>query len=96
MELDFSLLKKQAEIFKAISHETRLAILHVLNKGESCVNDIVEALQIKERTGVSRHLNLLKQHGLIGCREEGLKRIYYLKAHCLLEAVNCTLNLACC
>ncbi len=91
--LDFQLLKSQAEIFKAMSHETRLAILHVLSDGEKCVNDIVDALGNKERTGVSRHLKTLIIHKLIDYREEGIKRFYFLKAHCLLDAVNCTLKL---
>ncbi len=91
--LDQKLLRAQAEIFKAISHETRLAILHVLSDGEKCVNDIVQALGNKERTGVSRHLKTLIIHKLIDYREEGIKRFYFLTAHCLLDAVKCAQRL---
>lgn len=91
--LDEALFKKQAEVFKAISHKTRLAIVHLLYEGEKSVNDIVEAIGNKERTGISKHLNILRTHSIIDYREEGTSRIYYLKARCLIQAVNCTLQI---
>lgn len=87
------LLFRQTQIFKALSHQTRLAILHILAGGEKCVNEMVELLEDKERTGVSKHLAILRKLEIIGQREEGLKRIYFLKAHCLLDAVSCTLQM---
>lgn len=91
--MDYKTLKKQAEIFKAISHETRLAILHILEKEDKCVNDIVAALNEKERTSVSKHLSVLKQNGIISVKEKGTKRFYHLDAQCLLSAVNCTIDM---
>ncbi|PKL15038.1 MAG: hypothetical protein CVV50_01385 [Spirochaetae bacterium HGW-Spirochaetae-6] len=53
----------------------------------------MELLGDKERTGVSKHLAILRKLEIIGQREEGQKRIYFLKAHCLLDAVSCTLQM---
>ena len=91
--MDYTVIKKQADIFKAISHETRLAILHLLNSGDQCVNDLVTQLNEKERTGVSKHLAILKNHGIISVKENGVKRIYHLEAPCLINAVNCASEL---
>jgi len=91
--LDFEILKKQAEIFRSIAHETRLAILHILADGDKCVNDIVKELNEKERTGISKHLSVLRYNNLISVKEEGTKRIYHLECPCLLSAVQCTLDI---
>lgn len=91
--MDFEILKKQAEIFKSISHETRLAILHILENGDKCVNEIVKELNEKERTGISKHLTVLKYNNLISVKEEGTKRIYHLECPCLLNAVQCTMDI---
>lgn len=92
--INSNIIKEQVQIFKAMANETRLKILHLLNEGEKSVNQLVEELGNKERTGVSKHLNLLKELKLIDYREEGVKRFYSLKALCLLEAAHCTLDLA--
>ncbi len=57
-------------IFKAISEETRLRILKLLEKGELCVCDIVAALAIIQPK-VSFHLAVLKEAGFIKDRKQG-------------------------
>ena len=51
-------MKAPAKLFKALSDETRLRIFALLNHGELCVCDLMEALQLPQST-VSRHLVLL-------------------------------------
>jgi ArsR family transcriptional regulator len=68
-------MKELATIFKALSDETRLRILKLLEKGELCVCDIVSALdQVQPK--VSFHLSALKDAGLVKDRKEG-KWIHY-------------------
>jgi ArsR family transcriptional regulator len=57
-------------IFKALSDETRLRILKLLEHGELCVCDIFSALDMVQPK-VSFHLSVLKEAGLIADRKEG-------------------------
>ncbi len=67
-----------ADIFKALSHPVRIAILNLLREGERCVCEFVPALGI-EQPNVSRHLAILKREGIIWSRKDGLKVIYKVK-----------------
>lgn len=58
------------KIFKALSDETRLRILKLLENGELCVCDIVAALDMIQPK-VSFHLAVLKEAGLIKDRKQG-------------------------
>ena len=62
-------------LFKALADRTRLRILALLAKGEVCVCDINEALNIPQPTA-SRHLAYLRRSGLVLDRREGLW-VYY-------------------
>jgi len=57
-------------IFKALSDETRLRIIKLLEAGELCVCDLVAALDMSQPK-VSFHLNALKEAGLIKDRKQG-------------------------
>jgi len=57
-------------IFKALSDETRLRILKLLEHGELCVCDIVAALDMVQPK-VSFHLGVLQEAGLIKGRKQG-------------------------
>lgn len=57
-------------VFKALSEETRLRILKLLENGELCVCDIFTALEISQPK-VSFHLNVLKEAGLLKDRKQG-------------------------
>ncbi len=57
-------------IFKALSDETRLRIIKLLEKGELCVCDITAALDMVQPK-VSFHLNVLKEAGFIKDRKQG-------------------------
>lgn len=63
-------MKELSSIFKALSDETRLRILKLLEHGELCVCDIVAALDMSQPK-VSFHLNVLKEAGLIKDRKHG-------------------------
>ena len=62
-------------IFKALSDETRLRIVKLLETGELCVCDLVAALDIVQPKA-SFHLGVLKEAGLIKDRKAG-KWIHY-------------------
>jgi ArsR family transcriptional regulator len=62
-------------IFKALSDETRLKILKLLEGGELCVCDIVAAINTVQPK-ISFHLGVLKEAGLIKDRRQA-KWIHY-------------------
>jgi ArsR family transcriptional regulator len=68
-------MEELAKIFKALSDETRLRIIKLLEKGELCVCDITAALDMVQPK-VSFHLSTLKEAGFIMDRKQG-KWIHY-------------------
>ena len=62
-------------LFKALSDETRLRILKLLEDGEHCVCDIVAALDMVQPK-VSFHLKILRDAGLLKDRKQG-KWVHY-------------------
>lgn len=68
-------MNELAPIFKALSDETRLRIIKLLEQGELCVCDITAALDMVQPK-VSFHLSALKEAGLIKDRKQG-KWIHY-------------------
>ncbi len=64
-------------ILKALSEETRLRILKLLENGELCVCDIVAALDMVQPK-VSFHLATLKEAGFIKDRKQGRWTYYRL------------------
>jgi len=70
-------MEKLALYFKALSDETRLRILKLLEVGELCVCDITAALDMTQ-PNVSFHLGILKESGLIKDRKQGRWSYYDL------------------
>lgn len=67
-----------AEILKAMAHTDRLAIIKLLCKNQTeglTVKSIYEKLQLQQPV-VSRHLNILKNVGLVRRIQSG-QRIFY-------------------
>jgi ubiquinone/menaquinone biosynthesis C-methylase UbiE len=61
--------------FKALADPTRLRILHLLLERELNVNEVVSILDIGQ-SGISRHLKILADSGLVRCRKDGLWSFY--------------------
>jgi len=65
-------MRRLTGLFKALSDETRLQMLGLLlKKGELCVCDFVEVLQITQ-SKASRHLRHLVNAGLLDDRREAV------------------------
>jgi len=70
--------QKHAEAFKALSHETRLAVFyHLVRKGEAgdTVGKLQEAIDVPWAT-LSHHLDVLRRAGLLASRREE-RYVYY-------------------
>ena len=71
-------LQECAELFKALAHPARLAILQYLATAKTCITgDLADELPLG-RTTVNQHLKELKDAGLITGTTEGVKTCYCL------------------
>ncbi len=68
-------MDKFLKLFDAFSDETRLRIYLLLAKGELCVCELVNILNM-EQSRISHSLRVLKEAGLIGYKREGKWIIY--------------------
>ena len=62
-------------VWKALSDQTRRSILDLLRKGPRTTTEIVEAFPHLTRFGVMKHIDVLREAGLIDTREEGRQRV---------------------
>ena len=72
---DSDILNGLADIFKVLSHPTRLKIIHALSRDELCVCDLAALLGSTE-SAVSHQLRLLRGMRLVKYRRQG-KLAYY-------------------
>jgi DNA-binding transcriptional ArsR family regulator len=67
--------KIKADFLKALSHPARLKIIEHLKRGEKSVNEMGKALEM-EQSGLSKHLAILKQAGILNSRQQKVT-VYY-------------------
>jgi len=73
--VDPATLERAARTLKAVAHPLRLRIIQLLEDGEMCVGELIEALGTKPAV-TSQQLGLMKDRGVLSCRREG-NRVYY-------------------
>jgi DNA-binding transcriptional ArsR family regulator len=67
-------------IWKALADETRRSILDFLRHGPRTTTEIVERFSKLTRFGVMKHLDVLRQAGLVLTHQDGRRRINALNA----------------
>jgi DNA-binding transcriptional ArsR family regulator len=70
--------------YSALAEPHRRQILDLLRSGERSVNDLVARLKLSQ-PGVSKHLKVLREAGLVEVRPLGKQRWYGLRAQPLSE-----------
>ena len=70
--------------FNALSDPARRQILELLRGRERSVNELVQRLRLSQ-PGVSKHLRVLREAGLVRVRPDGRRRWYGLRAEPLAE-----------
>ena len=71
-------------LFDMLADPGRRQILDLLRTRDRAAGEIVEAMRISQ-PGVSKHLKLLRDAGLVDVRGDGQRRIYSLKPEPLAE-----------
>lgn len=70
--------------FEILAEPNRRRILDLLRQSELPAGDLVEALAISQ-PGVSKHLRILREAGLVRVRGDGQRRLYSLDPAPLAE-----------
>lgn len=71
-------------VLRAVADESRRKLLKALAGGPATAGDLAALLPIA-RPGVSRHLRVLREAGLVDVRKEAQRRVYELRAEPLAE-----------
>jgi len=71
-------------VLQALADGSRRTLLEILRDHPATAGELADALPIA-RPGVSRHLRVLREVGLVDVRQEAQRRIYSLRAEPLAE-----------
>jgi DNA-binding transcriptional ArsR family regulator len=71
-------------VLHALADESRRTVLEILRDHPASAGELAEALPIA-RPGVSRHLRVLREAGLVDVRQDAQRRIYTLRPEALVE-----------
>jgi len=77
-------LTRAAEIFHALSDETRLCIVQMLRSGERCVCELQDELDAAQ-SRLSFHLKVLKDAGIVHDRRDGRWIHYHINRDVFAE-----------
>jgi DNA-binding transcriptional ArsR family regulator len=82
-----ALRRFKADIFQALAHPTRIAILEFLSAGELSAGALIEKLGLEQAT-VSQHLAVLRAKQLVLNRKAGNQVFYSVRDPILIEVLN--------
>ena len=71
-------------VLRALADESRRMMLETLTGGPATAGELAALLPIA-RPGVSRHLRVLREAGLVEVRQEAQRRVYSLRPEPLAE-----------
>ena len=71
-------------VLQALADQSRRTVLEILRDHPATAGELADALPIA-RPGVSRHLRVLREAGLVNVRHEAQRRVYSLRPEALVE-----------
>ena len=80
--------RQQARVLKALANESRLLIIHRLDQGECSVGELTDLVG-SDRSTVSKHLAVLRSHGIVDDRRDGNVVYYTLLTPCVMNFFSC-------
>jgi ArsR family transcriptional regulator len=81
-----SLRQSKADIFQALAHPTRIAILELLSGGELSAGALIEKLGM-EQANVSQHLGVLRAKQIVVNRRAGNQVFYSARDPIIFEVL---------
>ncbi|HMB68899.1 MAG TPA: metalloregulator ArsR/SmtB family transcription factor [bacterium] len=82
------MFRSQARVLKALANESRLLIIDRLSRGECSAGDLTRLVG-SDQTTVSKHLAVLRSHGIVEDRREGSRVVYRLLTPCVTSFFSC-------
>jgi DNA-binding transcriptional ArsR family regulator len=82
-----SLRRFKADLFQALAHPTRIAILELLSDGELSAGALIEKLGM-EQANVSQHLAVLRSKHLVSNRRVGNQVFYSVRDPIIIEVLD--------
>jgi ArsR family transcriptional regulator len=82
-----ALRKFKAQIFQALAHPTRIAIVEALHDGELPAGKLIERLQI-EQANLSQHLGVLRSKQVLVNRKVGNQVYYAVRDPVLIQVLD--------
>ena len=76
----------KADVFQALAHPTRIAILELLNDGELSAGALIEKLGM-EQANVSQHLAVLRSKQLVSNRKAGNQVFYTVRDPIIIDVL---------
>lgn len=81
-----ALRRLKAEVFQALAHPTRIAIIDLLGEGECSAGELMGKLGI-EQANMSQHLAVLRSRQLVVNRKVGNQVFYSVRDKLLLQVL---------
>jgi DNA-binding transcriptional ArsR family regulator len=81
-----SLRRFKADVFQALAHPTRIAILEFLSEGELSAGALIEKLGM-EQANVSQHLAVLRAKQLVSNRKTGNQVFYSVRDPIIIDVL---------
>ena len=82
-----ALRRFKAEVFQALAHPTRIAIVELLRDGELPAGKLIERLGL-EQANASQHFSVLRAKQIVVNRKEGNQVFYSLRSPLLIEVLD--------
>lgn len=70
----------KADFLKSLAHPLRLQIIEHLKNREASVGEMVKAIGV-EQSGLSKHLSILRNAGIVSSRQERAAVFYSVRDH---------------
>ncbi|MGC4043332.1 MAG: metalloregulator ArsR/SmtB family transcription factor [Armatimonas sp.] len=82
-----SLQRFKADIFQALAHPTRVAIVEQLREGELTAGTLIERLGL-EQANASQHLAILRTKNIVVSHREGNQVFYSIRDKALIDVLD--------
>ena len=82
------IFRQQARVLKALANESRLKIVDRLSRGECSVGELTNIIGTDPST-VSKHLAVLRAHGIVNDRRHGNAVYSTLLTPCVMSFFSC-------
>jgi DNA-binding transcriptional ArsR family regulator len=83
-----NIFKQHARVLRVLANESRLKIVDRLGRGECSAGELTDVVGL-DRTTVSKHLAVLRAHGIVLDRREANIVFYKLMTPCVMNFFSC-------